>query len=179
MTKRILIGNDGSGQFRIRASAAGHNVETAPLDQILFDADAVPGRIITQGEQWCDWNPNQPSEPGTPRVTSFAHGVPVGLSFIVSAIGRPMYSDGSLPPDWLYWTWDLFTPGSTQRVVVRRVLGNGAMTNQYCTPFRFSGDDGAGFPNWGGWWVSWDGASIHVANNCGHGLYTRWQALEV
>ncbi len=179
MTKRVLIGNDGSGQFRIRASSAGNNVETAPLDQILFDADSVPGRIAAQGERYCDWNPFQTSQPNQPRATTFAHGVPAGVNFIIAAIGRAIYSDGTFPPDWGYWRWVLVSPGSTQRVVQAAALGNPNMQHQYCTPHRFAGDDGAGFPYWGGWWLSWDGANITVTNNCANGVWLRWQALEV
>ncbi|MBA1157749.1 hypothetical protein [Microvirga mediterraneensis] len=179
MSKRILIGRDAGGDFRIRSSAAGYDVETAPLDQILFDAGAIPGRIITQGARYCEWNPYQASQPNQPETTTFAHGVPSGLSFIILAIGKAQYSDGSTPDDWRYWTWTLFTPQSTERIVVSTNLGNPTMRGRYCTPFRFSGDDGAGFPNWGGWWLSWNGTNITVTNNCANGVWLRWQALEV
>lgn len=178
MTKRILIGRDGGGNFRIRASAAGYDVETAPLDQILFDADAVPGRIIRQGERYCDWNQFQTSQPNVPETTTFAHGVPSGVPFLITAIGRAQYSDGTTPPDWAYWRYVLIGSG-TQRAAQAYVLGNSQMTGRYCTPFRFSGDDGAGETNWGGWWISWNGTNITVTNNCPHGIWMRWQALEV
>lgn len=179
MTKRILIGNDGSGNFRIRASAAGYNVETAPLDQILFDASSVPGRIITQGTAYCEWNNLQTSQPNVPYVTTFAHGVPAGLSFMIIAVGKALFGDGSDPQDWLMWQYVLVTPGSTQRVVVRATIGNPTMQFRYCSPFRFSGDLGNGFTYWGGWWISWDGTTITVNNNLGHGVSMRWMALEV
>lgn len=179
MSKRILIGRDTGGVFRIRSSAAGYDVETAPLDQILFDADATPGRIITQGTRYCDWNPFQTSQPNQPETTTFSHGVPSGLSFIILAIGRAEFSDGSTPIDWGYWRYVLVTPTGTERVVQATALGNSTMTDRYCTPFRFSGDDGQGFPNWGGWWLSWNSTSITVTNNCAHGIRLRWQALEV
>lgn len=178
MTKRILIGRDAGGDFRIRSSAAGYDVETAPLDQILFDADAVPGRIITQGARYCDWNQFQTSSPNVPQTTTFAHGVPAGLSCLILAIGKAQYSDGSAPIDWGYWRYTLIA-GGTQRVVQAVAMGNASMKDRYCTPFRFSGDDGAGFPNWGGWWLSWNGTSITVTNNCANGVWLRWQALEV
>lgn len=179
MTKRILIGSDGSGRFRIRASAAGYNVDTAALDELLFDADSVPGRIIRQGERYCAWNEFQQSQPQVPATTSFNHGVPSGVPFIIVAIGRAQYEDGSRPDDWLFWE-NTFAQGfPDNRRVVRSNFGNADMKGHYVTPHRFAGDNGSGYVYWGGWWLGWNGTQITVTNNYGCGVWVRWQALEV
>ncbi|MGO4389448.1 hypothetical protein AB4Y85_18115 [Microvirga sp. 2YAF29] len=176
MTKRILIGSDGTGRFRIRASAAGHNVDNAALDDLLFDADAVPGRIIRQGARYCAWNEYQQSQPQVPAETTFAHNVPPGLSFIIVAIAKARYVDGSEPEDWRYWANE-GSPGHLR--VVLRNFGNSDMKGHYVTPHRFSGDDSNGYVYWGGWSIGWNGTNITVTNNCACGLWVRWQALEL
>lgn len=182
MSRRIFLGQDGTGALRIRAAKPAYDALTAPLDGILFDADAVPGRIITQGKQFCANNPYQVTYPNTPQATTIAHGIDSSLSYIITAIGQAQNSDGTLADDWRYWGHGINGGGAGS--VVSRPLGNAQMLKQFCTPFRFSGSfgpdsNGNDRDYWGGWWISWDSTNLTVTNNCGNGVYVRWMALEL
>lgn len=49
MSRRLVIGNDGTGKFILRQVAAGADALTAALNDRLFDADAIPGVVALTG----------------------------------------------------------------------------------------------------------------------------------
>jgi len=173
MARRIIIGNDGTGRMRIRTSLPGHDAVTASLDGILFDADACPGRVLSQGERFCDWYMYDGTVPGLSLDTVFQHHA--AGSFIIVAIAKAMYSDGSYPPDWRLKSRQIV---NTVPTMYYSYLG-GPATGNYVTPFYASGDYGNGRSYWHGWELHWDTNNIIIKNWLANGLYIRWMALEV
>ncbi len=173
MARRVIIGNDGSGRMRIRTSMPGYDAATAPLDGLLFDADAIPGRIISEGQQYCHWYMHDNTAAGLPQTTAIPHYA-TG-NFIIIGIAKAMYEGGSLPPDWRL----------KSRKIVNGVASiyfsymGGAATGNYLTPFYISGDHGGGHTFWYGWKLRWDSENIIIDNYLANGLWLRWQALEV
>lgn len=156
--------------MRIRASMPGYDAATAPLDALLFDADSVPSRIITQGEGFCDFNKYIAASPRQPVSVQIPHGA--SGSFVIAMIARPMYSDGTAPAEWYhcyYWI--------KNAVITAGRMPFGMSAGYYLTPFNLSGDNGGGFVWWGGYFLRWDGSYLYVDNYCNHGLWVRWQTL--
>lgn len=173
MARRIIIGHDGAGGFRIRTSMPGYDAATAPLDALLFDADALPGRILHEGEFFCDWWMYDGMSPGQAVRASVPHYA--SGNFIVIAIAKALYSDGSAPEDWRLKSRKIVNAVPT---MYYRFMG-GAAKGNYLTPFYISGDFGNGENFWWGWKLSWDGSLIHVDNWLANGLWVRFQVLEV
>lgn len=173
MAQRVIIGNDSTGRMLIRTSAAGYDAATAPLNSLLFDADACPGRILSSGEQYCHWYMYDWQNPGQSLDTVIPHYA--SGSFIVIAIAKAIYDDGTYPEDWRLKSRKIVNGVAT---FYYSYMGGPAKGN-YVTPFYASGDYSGGHTYWFGWTLSWDNSNIIIRNWLANGLYIRWMVLEV
>lgn len=168
MARRIILGNNG-GEYQFKVSAAGYDAATADLDGLLFDADNIPARVAASGRF------TAPATEGfmNPSETTRSHGAAnIAAAF---AIAKPIPDvEGSTA----YWYYGLRLAPGQGGSTTWYVLENAHMTDNYCTPFYWEGDDAGGGSYVSGWRFIWNSTSVVVQNFAPDRLDVRWVALE-
>jgi hypothetical protein len=170
MARRVVLGQVG-GAFRFRVAQPGVDAATADLDQLIFDADAIPTRILATGLATV----GQTLDPNVPTLRELSHGVSPSL---VIGVAQSIYT----------------TPGqvdeTNQWVVIQRLApsqggGTGAFTidpaglkDGWAAPWYWFGTESGGATQSCGWRLGWDSSKVYLYNHSARDIRVRWTALD-
>jgi hypothetical protein len=166
MARRIVLGQVGSA-FRFRVAEPGVDAATADLDQLIFDADNIPTRILATGTTTVDLAPN----PGTPNVRELSHGVSPSLMI---GVAQSIWTSGGEVNETNEWLVRTLTTGNS---LGRFVLFDMAAKDGWSTPWYWFGNEPDQSQSCG-WRLGWDASKVYVYNHSGASIRVRWTALD-
>jgi hypothetical protein len=168
MARRIILGQYGSA-YRFRVSQAGYDAATADLDGLIFDADAIPAKILTTGLLTIT-NATSTSSPGQ---ASASHGSDPTLVIGVAQSQYPGVNGGVSQYRW----FGVRQLSSSNGGGISGYAETNELDTGWCSPWYYFQDDQDGTTHCGGWKLFWDGSTVRVENHSGYQIKVRWTAL--
>lgn len=189
MARRLLLGNDGTGAFRLRQTPPGVDAATADPKDCIFDADYQPALIMGSGTT----DLTALEAPGI-KSKVVAHGLGRAPDMLVAVAQTRLTSNdqpathmgyGNGYPFWPYWGWRPSPLAPENRL-------------DFIGPYYFTvsaaGSGGSG-AHYYGWWYEADASNLtFYSTHCGYSfidpdqtsgqglpsyLHIRWTALRL
>jgi hypothetical protein len=168
VARRIVLGKVGS-IYRFRVSQPGVDAATADLDQLLFDADNIPARVLASGVATLT---NAPS-PSVEATQNIALGVAPSLCI---GVAQSLYDNGD--PAFLNMWWvRAQNPNVSGGTPYGNPNGIEELRSGWCTPWSFFGDDSSGGTKSCGWRIGWTSSTLTIYNRSSNNIRVRWAAL--
>lgn len=167
MARRVVLGQVG-GAFRFRVAEPGVDAATADLDQLIFDADNIPTRILATGTTTLGLAP----DPGTPSVREISHGVSPSL---VIGVAQSIWTSGGSADETNEWLVRTLTTGGGG--LGGFVINPPGLRDGWSTPWYWFGEE-PGQAQSCGWRLGWDSSKVYIYNHSAASIRARWTALD-
>jgi hypothetical protein len=170
MARRVVLGQVGSA-FRFRVAQPGVDAATADLDEMIFDADAIPTRILATGTATV----GPAANPTTPTILQQSHGVTPSL---VIGVAQSIYTTPGQVDETNQWI-------VIQQLAASQGGGMGAFAidppgfkDGWAAPWYWFGTGQSGDSQSCGWRLGWDSSRVYLYNHSAVNIRTRWTALD-
>jgi hypothetical protein len=157
--------------FVFRVSRPGFDAATTDLDNLIFDGDAINARVAASGLTTVDGS----TYPLNPATRTISHGVSnPGLALAVAESTWTSTANPEWNGRWWYMSRD---PNVSGGAVLNGMIENDHLTLGWCTPWRFSANDGEAVSS-AGYRIRWNSSSLFIDNFGPYGIRVRWSVLE-
>lgn len=165
MARRVVLGQVG-GAFRFRVAEPGVDAATADLDQLIFDADHIPTRILATGTTTL----GLATSPTVPSERELNHGVSPSL---VIGVAQSIWTSGgevNETNEWLVRT-------ETTSGLGGFVINPAGLRDGWATPWYWFGNEPSQSQSCG-WRLGWDSSKVYIYNHSAASIRVRWTALD-